>query len=381
MINKLRGFIKSSQSGFTLTEVLLAVAIVGLIAALVLPALVTNYQNETFQRMKDRQIQAIDETIRSLPVKENQASFKDTTMYSDSGSDIEAKSGKFLKKYFRVAKYCGVIASGGTTDCFASEYFEYSDRDKKIIPQADIGLQGACAQLKNGISLCIMPQIGNNAPQVYMDLNGPKGPNVIGRDIFLSDDFELGAQKVSSSTSGSSYSVNSEDSPVITSKEPSKCVSDSDASDVCCAERSSKGQITPGSACCANSNYIDAPACIQTIEVHLDYYPTAHNYNSGDTPYVNITGSRTRTVPANYWDKIPSSLSVRIKCGNGTYQGGQLSMSTLINAIKNSSLSQVNFTGTINDVSCAFDNEDLLWVNNGATEYTQNGIKYVLFKQ
>ena len=54
---------------------------------------------------------------------------------------------------------------------------------------------GACAKLKNGVSLCIQPQVGQNNIQGVWDLNGPKGPNIKGRDY---DTFSIEPVKFSS---------------------------------------------------------------------------------------------------------------------------------------------------------------------------------------
>ena len=45
-----------ANAGFTLTEILLAIAIVGIIAALVLPAIVTNYQNRALDIGFEREV-------------------------------------------------------------------------------------------------------------------------------------------------------------------------------------------------------------------------------------------------------------------------------------------------------------------------------------
>ena len=50
------------------------------------------------------------------------------------------------------------------------------------------GIKGACALLKNGVSICLKPQIKreNGAIQEiqgWIDLNGPKEPNIYGRDL------------------------------------------------------------------------------------------------------------------------------------------------------------------------------------------------------
>ncbi len=162
-LNKIRG---SKAPAFTLTEVLLAVLIVGIIAALVLPAVVTKYQDKTFESAFNREVHSLQDSIDSLAAVENQQSFYETTLAKTPET--------YMKKYLRVSKYCG--ASG--KDCFGKFYSEYSDHEKKTYtPSYD----GNCAILKNGTSVCL--NVNGGSIDMLIDVNGPKGPNVWGRDL------------------------------------------------------------------------------------------------------------------------------------------------------------------------------------------------------
>lgn len=165
------------KQAFTLTEVLVAVVIAGIIAALVIPAIITKYQQKTLSYLYEREVQAISAAVEALTVTENKSNFFETSLYKDSAvTDYDDSTGKFMKKYLRVAKYCG--SSNG--NCFASKYFEYKNKDKvEYVPT----YEGACASLKNGISICMKPQIGGANIEGLIDLNGKKGPNVLNIDL------------------------------------------------------------------------------------------------------------------------------------------------------------------------------------------------------
>ena len=165
--------------GFTLTEILLAIAIVGLIAALVLPAMVTNYQNRALELGFNRELNALNETVRGLAVTENKLDFFSTIMYSDSEPEgYDETSGKFVKKYLKVSKYCG----DNNGDCFAEKYYNYNDSTHKKEVYEPV-YKGACASLKNGASICITPQVGGTQIAGFLDINGKKGPNILNRDL------------------------------------------------------------------------------------------------------------------------------------------------------------------------------------------------------
>ena len=162
-LNKIRG---SKAPAFTLTEVLLAVLIVGIIAALVLPAVVTKYQDKAFESAFNREVHSLQDSIDSLAAVENQQSFYETTLAKTPET--------YMKKYLRVSKYCGTSGK----DCFGKFYSEYSDHEKKTYTP---GYDGNCAILKNGTSVCL--NVNGGSIDMLIDVNGPKGPNVFGRDL------------------------------------------------------------------------------------------------------------------------------------------------------------------------------------------------------
>ncbi len=177
-----KNFLWRVKFAFTLTEILLAVLIVGIIVALVLPSVITRFQNNIFEHSYKREVQSISDLVDKLAVDENQTDFHNTSMYLSS--DIEENgtydnsSGVFLKKYFKVSKYCG----DDKTNCFASKYYNFENRTRK---EYTFTSKGSCAILKNGMSLCISPQIGETVISGWIDLNGKKGPNVLNRDLRL----------------------------------------------------------------------------------------------------------------------------------------------------------------------------------------------------
>ena len=224
------------QSGFTLTEILLAIAIVGIIAALVLPAIVTNYQNRALNIGFEREYKTISGAVKNLAVSENKVNFYSTMMYADKESDTyEETSGKFIKKYLKVSKYCG--DSNG--DCFADKYYNYNEttHKKEIYEPA---YKGACASLKNGASICIKPKIGTGPIIGLIDVNGKKGPNVFGRDL---RNFTIDPKVEKISSSGTTSEVLSTSDPDLDIGGPCK---ENALSKECCDTQT----VKKGDACC-----------------------------------------------------------------------------------------------------------------------------------
>jgi len=171
-----------NKKGFSLTEVLIALGVIAVIAVLILPVITTRAQNKSFALSYDTEVKQMLNSLEGLPVSENKEDISNTMMYveSDSGS-YSNNAGAYINKYMKVVKYCGDEPG----DCFGGQYYEYKDNDRVEFDIKDI--KGACALLKNGVSICLKPQIknasGTEEIQGWIDLNGPKGPNIYGRDL------------------------------------------------------------------------------------------------------------------------------------------------------------------------------------------------------
>ncbi len=167
-----------NQRAFTLTEVLLAIAIVGIIAALVLPMIVKDYQTKTLDAALKREKQTIESSIASLLINENTDDYNKTMLYTGETdpSSYANTSGRYITKYLKVSKYCG----DNNGDCFASKYYKYESGDKSVYTPT---YKGACASLKNGSSICMEPKNPTHGVKILLDINGKKGPNIKGRDL------------------------------------------------------------------------------------------------------------------------------------------------------------------------------------------------------
>lgn len=164
------------KKAFTLTEVLIASAIVGVLAAILLPHLILTMQNgfmdEGFKRAELSILTALD----TMPSVEN-TTFAKTSMYLDEApTDYDSSSGAFMRKYLKIARVCKE-----QKDCFADKYYLYTENNVK--QDYELPYDGYCAILKSGASLCLKPQIDNTPVWGIMDINGTKGPNVLGRDL------------------------------------------------------------------------------------------------------------------------------------------------------------------------------------------------------
>ena len=164
------------KKGFTLSELLMALTVVGVIIAIMAPMVVTHFRSKSQVAALQSAYTAIISGIKLIQVEEKAGSLKKTSLYYTDGSNITNTSGAFLKKYFNVSKDCETVPG----DCFAPSY--------KNMAREDINMPENvyCVQLSTGASICLTPPgYKDLSARVYVDINGPARPNIAGRDYFL----------------------------------------------------------------------------------------------------------------------------------------------------------------------------------------------------
>ena len=168
-----------NKQGFTLAEVLIALVIVGIIAAITVPALIAKYQKEQFTTAFKK---AYSELSNAVILSQTHNGPLDTWDYS-ANQTVFFK--QYILPYLQISKDCGFEAGKG---CFApnirykylngSNYREV-DNDTtryKVVLNNGMSLNmQVCVNCINELQRCIIFQV---------DINGNKKPNQIGRDFF-----------------------------------------------------------------------------------------------------------------------------------------------------------------------------------------------------
>ena len=153
--------------GFTLSEVLVTLGIIGVIAAMTVPAFVSNYQRQVFVTALHKAYNNINNSIEKYMTEQRIDDLGESELANNSD-----KLEEFLNKYFKS------VTSGDNS--FAESYSKYNEEetvtltcDKKI-------------RTTDGIAYCfkVTEQEGNNVISIEIDTNGPQGPNLLGRDLF-----------------------------------------------------------------------------------------------------------------------------------------------------------------------------------------------------
>jgi len=171
------------KKAFTLAEVLITLAIIGIVAAITIPSIVANHQKRELETRFAKMYRTVQQVV-NLSVAENGGI--ETWGWKDERFSLEEQD-EFVKKYFmpylNVAKFCSA-----------------SDKPAKCLPGATYKyLTGANWNITNGQHPSVLLADGSAIIFYFredclnknercltfeVDTNGAAKPNVIGRDAF-----------------------------------------------------------------------------------------------------------------------------------------------------------------------------------------------------
>lgn len=213
--------IKIKKDGFTLSEVLITLSIVGVIAALVVPGVIKDINNKAMMSLLQGTVTNINDVVQNELVRTRAVKLSDTDIFNNPQ--------KFLSN-FDISKIQG---SGKPIFYPASGYKNFHGELKSGM---GAGTYNTSAILKNGVGIAILTPraangkqfAGRNCALLTIDLNGSKEPNISGVDLFeleLSDesDLDLGIHTGDNLEHSSDISVNKAD--CITEGKPYACYS------------------------------------------------------------------------------------------------------------------------------------------------------------
>ena len=160
---------------FTLTELLMALTIVGVLAVLTVPILINNFQNRLFAT----QIKNMSATIEQLAQDELITHRTRDLMDTDFGEPSKL----LTDGHFSIVKIC--TAEDSLKDCWK---IEATGKDKVTYKTLNGGKNltwSNCAPtivLKNGVMFCL--GMNSRNLRIIVDVNGNDKPNIAGRDLF-----------------------------------------------------------------------------------------------------------------------------------------------------------------------------------------------------
>ena len=173
----------SKKAAFTLAEVLITLGIIGVVAAMTLPAVINKYQKKEAATRLAQAYSVVSQAIKLSELENGPMEYWETGDFDPDAptGTGEKKTADFVKKY--VQPYMKSVnehlmySSGSPYD-----YYYYT-RDGQLVTGQ--GHTHYSIALMNGTYLHFNANYNNSERiRLRIDINGMKKPNIIGRDTF-----------------------------------------------------------------------------------------------------------------------------------------------------------------------------------------------------
>ena len=185
---------KREKRAFTLAEVLVTLGIIGVVAVLTVPNVISSYQKKVYVTQLQKGYAQLQQAFSLAMANDEVDDVRDTTLMNaivpsdgsfNSDVDLEPFVSE-LKKYMKISKYCTPTSDPENDPCFAAEYknflggtpnseYKRFNRLKIFTPS---GITYSFYQLSRRTSAPYY--IGG----IEIDVNGDKKPNRLGYDLF-----------------------------------------------------------------------------------------------------------------------------------------------------------------------------------------------------
>ena len=170
------------KKGFTLSEVLITLGIVGVVAVLTVPGVMKNYKNRLYTSQLQKVYSQISDATQAMMNDQHVDNIYESTIANTPSCTNAAKGicekgvGVFLNNYFKpVKRNCHT----GTTKekCIATTYTTINSTNISHLETQ------YCIQNTNGATICGLYN-SDKIVDLIVDVNGPASPNMVGRDVF-----------------------------------------------------------------------------------------------------------------------------------------------------------------------------------------------------
>ena len=174
------------KKGFTLTELLLALTIVGVLAVLTVPILINNIHNKMFAARAKNMAATIEQLAQNQLIKHRTRDLWDT--------DFGDTNKLLTNKHFSISKICNT-STDAKLNCWKTTATGKDKLTYKNLNKNNLNLQLVyrTAILKNGVMIsyreldtaCPTAKAAGAVGVINIDVNGNEKPNIGGRDIFF----------------------------------------------------------------------------------------------------------------------------------------------------------------------------------------------------
>ena len=200
---------KRKKAAFTLAEVLITLAIIGIVAALTIPTLVQNFQQDAWDTASEVFQRKLEESLKVMNVQGTLAGYTTTEAFVDE-----------LSKHIKITRICD---NDDITTCFADKVTWGTENEE--VAMADVkrashfgqdswGTNTVGVQFANGVNAvlaynpeCVQNQFSNQITgtsclAILYDVDGFKNPNTQNKDLRSINVSSLGGSSCSFEVDG-----------------------------------------------------------------------------------------------------------------------------------------------------------------------------------
>lgn len=162
----------------TLAEILITLGIIGVVAALTIPNLITNYQKTQATSKLKKGYTNLAQAVRQSEIDNGSNEYWD---WGFGGALTPRQSfDTYWAPYLKIAQYCSTSA-----ECGYGTTTQYADLTGTLGYNIAFPTARTTVVLADGSVLLVMSSSGGvSLKDIYLDINGGKGPNRYGKDVF-----------------------------------------------------------------------------------------------------------------------------------------------------------------------------------------------------
>lgn len=168
--------LKRNNLGFTLAEVLITLGIIGIVAAMTIPQLISEYQkSQTLSQLK-KTYSTLSQALARSAIDNGEITTWDWPAVPDN-TNIITFCNQYIFPYFNIHKNCGYQGwNWGAGYCHSQRVY-YLDNTTAV------NANGATFVLSDG-TMINFNTTAASAATIWIDLNGNKPPNIVSKDVF-----------------------------------------------------------------------------------------------------------------------------------------------------------------------------------------------------
>ena len=152
-----------------MAEVLVTLGIIGVVSAMTVPTLMQNHQRKVYVTQLHKVYSEFQQAAVQYMTDKNALNLREAGLTTNAAVDT------WVKNSFKVIQDC----SAAPENCFAIGEYRYMNGNAIDI----FGNKVNQYVISDGTALYVT-SVGDGRVNVWVDLNGKKGPNIIGRDVF-----------------------------------------------------------------------------------------------------------------------------------------------------------------------------------------------------